>query len=75
MVYKYKVQLETMNDVNEFVALVNVIHDDVNLTTTDGRYTISAKSLLGVIATTDWSDTWVVSESDRLYNLIKRWVI
>lgn len=75
MQYKYKVQLETFKDVSDFVAATTSVDYEINLTGHDGKYTVSAKSMLGAIATMDWNDTWVVSDNDELYNLIKNWVI
>ena len=72
---KYKVQLETLRDVADFVALVNSVPYEVNLTDREGKYKISGKSMIGAIATADWNDVWAESDSEELYNLIKQWVI
>lgn len=75
MQYKYKVQLETLKDVIGFVSAVTSADYEVNLTNWDGKYTVSAKSMIGAIATMDWSDTWAVSDNEGLYNLVKKWVV
>lgn len=75
MQYKYKVQLDTFKDVQKFVATTTSVNYEINLTTYDGRYTVSAKSMLGAVATMDWTDTWVVSDNEGLYSLVKDWVV
>ena len=74
MNYKYRVELVTLRDITEFVANINNVPYRVDLTNGDGTYVVSAKSLIGAIATADWRDTWVVSDSSDVYNLVKKWV-
>ena len=75
MQYKYQVQLETLHDVAEFVAAINSVEYEVRLTTYDGKYVVSAKSMIGAIATMDWNDVWVISDSEELFNLARKWII
>lgn len=75
MQYKYQVRLETLRDVASFVATINTVEYEVRLTTYDNKYTVSAKSMIGAIATVDWNDVWVISDNSDLYNLVRQWVI
>ena len=75
MQYKYKIRLETFKDIQNFVAAATSVDYEINLTGHDGKYTVSAKSMLGAIATMDWSDTWVVSDNEGLYNLVRDWTV
>lgn len=75
MKYRYKVELETLREVADFVATVNSVPYEVNLTDRDRKYKISGKSMIGAIATVDWNDVWADSDSEELYNLIKKWVV
>lgn len=72
--YKYRIRLDTLRDVADFVATINSVPYEVNLTNSDRKYVVSAKSMIGAIATADWRDTWVESDSEELYNLAKKWI-
>lgn len=73
MVYRCRVELVTLRDVADFVATINSVPYHVDLTNSDGSYVVSAKSMIGAIATVDWKDTWVVSDNSEVYNLVKKW--
>ena len=60
---KAKINIDTLSAINKFVNICSTLKCLVHLT--DGsQYTVSAKSLLGAIATTDWSEVYVVCEQD-----------
>ena len=60
---KAKINIDTLSAINKFVNICSTLKCPVHLT--DGsQYTVSAKSLLGAIATTDWSEVYVVCEQD-----------
>ena len=63
--YKYKVELDTMSDVREFVAAATKCGTKVTLRA--GNFTANAQSLLGVALARkiDWND--LIIESDRDY--------
>ena len=70
---KVKVNLDTLKRINDFVEICSQV--DCRVDVIDGSgYCVSGKSLIGVIATTDWSQTLVECEQD-IYTLIKDFVV
>ena len=69
---KVKVELETMNDVSEFVSITTKIQEPVYLVGSDFR--VSAKSLLGALYTMEWEDVWCECEKD-IYTKIEKFVV
>ena len=66
--YKTKIRLDTMTDVNKFVTIVSAIPSKVYLQ--DGKdFCISAKSILGGLAAIEWNEIYCISEED-IYNKI-----
>lgn len=60
---KVKVTLDTFSACNKFVEICGKVGADVHLT--DGRnYRVNAKSLLGAMASFDWTEVWVESDVD-----------
>ena len=67
-----KVNLDTMKSINDFVSICSKLDCKVNLV--DGNdYCVSAKSLLGVISTMDWSQVFVESDKD-IYTYIQDFI-
>lgn len=60
---KVKVNLDTMSKINAFVAVCSGLDCKVHLIDGSG-YRVSAKSLMGAMATTDWSQVYVECERD-----------
>ena len=69
---RVKVELETMNDVTQFVAIATQVAEPVYLVGNDFR--VSAKSLLGALYTMEWDDVWCECERD-IYTKIEKFVI
>ena len=69
---KAKINLDTMSKINAFVSICSGLDCKIDLVDGSG-YKVSAKSLIGAIATTDWSEVFVVSEND-IYSHIKEFV-
>ena len=58
-----KINIDTLSKINAFVAICSQIDCNINLI--DGKgYCVSAKSLIGAIATMDWSQVFVESDKD-----------
>lgn len=58
-----KINIDTMEKIRIFVDICSKINCRINLI--DGNnYRVSAKSLMGAIATTDWSEVYVECERD-----------
>ena len=70
---KARINIDTFSKINEFVGICSKISERVSLVCGDG-YCVSAKSLLGAIATMDWSDVYVECERD-IYMHIKDFVV
>ena len=60
---KAKINLDTMSKINAFVSICSGLDCRVDLVDGSG-YRVSAKSLIGAIAATDWSEIFVESEND-----------
>lgn len=73
MKMKVKLQLETMSDISRFVQLCSQVKENVSVTDSIG-HCVSAKSLLGMIYTMEWTDVWCECEKD-IYFIIKEFVI
>jgi hypothetical protein len=69
---RVKVELSTMNDVSQFVAIATQITEPVYLVGHDFR--VSAKSLLGALYTMEWEDVWCECEKD-IYTKIQKFVV
>jgi phosphotransferase system HPr-like phosphotransfer protein len=64
-----KINLDTMSKINKLVAICTGLDCKVDLIDGEG-YRVSAKSLMGVIATIDWTHVYVECEQD-IYSHIK----
>ena len=69
---RVKIELETMSDVSEFVAITTKIAEPVHLVGESFR--VSAKSLLGALYTMEWDEVWCECERD-IYTKIEKFVI
>ena len=69
---KVKINLDTMSKINRFVSICTCIDCSIDLIDGSG-YKVNAKSLIGAIAATDWSQIFVVSEKD-IYSHIQEFV-
>ena len=70
---KHEINLDTMSKINKFVAICSRLNCRIDLIDGNG-YRISAKSLVGVLATVDWSQVFVVCEED-IYSHIKDFIV
>ena len=69
---RVKIELETMSDVSEFVAIAAKIEEPVHLV--GENFCVSAKSLLGALYTMEWDEVWCECEKD-IYTKIEKFVI
>lgn len=69
---KYKINLVTMKDVMSFVSRVGTIKQDVTLRSGNG-FAVSAKSMLGAIASLEWDDLYVTSDGD-IYSAVEPFI-
>lgn len=66
---KLEINLDTMSKINRFVSICAGLDCKVDLIDGEG-YRVSAKSLVGALATVDWSHVFVECERD-IYSYIK----
>ena len=58
-----RINIDTMSDIQKFVEICSLLNYKINLI--DGhQYCVSAKSLMGAIATADWSEVYVECDHD-----------
>ena len=69
---KIEINLDTMSKINKFVSICSKIDCRVDLIDGEG-YRVSAKSLVGALATVDWSRVYVECEKD-IYSHIKDFI-
>ena len=69
---RVKINIDTLSKINKFVTICSALDCPVNLVDGQG-YCVSAKSLLGAVATMDWSQVFVESERD-IYSQIQEFV-
>lgn len=70
IIYKYKIELVTNSDINEFVKIAASADGYVKLVDCNG-FCVNGKSLLGAMATIEWSELYCISENDIYSNIQK----
>lgn len=70
---RQQIRLDTMSDIRNFVETMSKISDNVILEDGDG-HCVSAKSLLGVIYTFEWTRIFCYCEKD-ISGLILNWIV
>ena len=69
---KVRINIDTLSKVNKFVEICSKLGGKIDLVDGEG-YRVSAKSLIGAIATMDWNCVYVESEKD-IYTHIRGFV-
>ena len=69
---KAKINIDTFSKINAFVNICSQLDGHIKLIDGSG-YCVSAKSLIGAVATADWSQVFVESEND-IYLHIKDFI-
>ena len=70
---KAKIRLDTMKDITQFVAICTKVNAPVYVTDGAGLK-VSAKSVLGVMYSMEFSDVWCESSED-IYSLIEPFTV
>lgn len=70
---KAKIRLDTMKDINQFVAVCSKIPTVVHITDGAGLK-VSAKSVLGVMYAMEFSEIWCECEKD-IYSHIEPFIV
>ena len=68
---RIKINLDTMTEINAFVAAMTKTNADVFLTDKDSNFIVSAKSMLGAVYSMEWDEVWCESDED-IYHLVSR---
>ena len=70
---RHKICLDTMDDVREFVKIVQD-YDKHNIFITDGnRMRVNAKSVIGVLYSMEFDNIWIESDID-IYSKISKFI-
>ena len=70
---KAKINIDTLSKINSFVAICSKLDCKVDLVDGNG-YRVSAKSLMGAVATMDWNEVYAECERD-IYAEIREFVV
>lgn len=73
MKYKYKINLDTLSQVKNFVDITNMYETEIILTN-GNDYKVNAKSLLGTMYSIEWNELYVESNID-IYTAIRQFTI
>lgn len=68
-----KIRLDTMKDINQFVAICTNVAVPVHITDGAGLK-VSAKSVLGVMYSMEFADIWCECDED-IYRQIERFIV
>ena len=68
-----KIRLDTMKDINQFVAICNKVSAPVHITDGSGLK-VSAKSVIGVMYSMEFDEIWLES-TVNIYNQIEKFVV
>ena len=71
--HKYKIELVTTSDIVEFVNIATAEDGAIKLVD-DSGFCVSGKSLLGAMATVEWSSLYCVSDAD-IYTKIQKFCV
>lgn len=72
---RVKINLDTMKSVQEFVKLATQTSSGVYLTNNDHQFVVSAKSMLGVMYSLEWSDgLWLECDDENAYSKFKQFM-
>lgn len=71
--FKHKIELTTTTDIMDFVKLASSIDGSVKLIDDTG-FCVNGKSLLGAMATVEWSSLYCVSDVD-IYSKIEKYCV
>ena len=70
---KYKIQLITLQDINDFVKIAT--SHDFRIILTDGKdFAVSAKSFMGAMASVEWDELYCASEHE-IYGEIAKYIV
>ena len=70
---KVRIKLDTMADIKNFVNACTEVIEPVKISDNAG-HCVSAKSMLGMLYTMEWSEVWCECEKD-IYSKIKSFVM
>ena len=70
---RVKINIDTLERIAKFVAICSQLDCDVYLID-GGKCCINARSLMGVIATADWSNVFVECDQD-IYTQIQEFIV
>lgn len=72
-IMRAQINLDTMSRINEFVSICSRLSCKIDLIDGSG-YRVSGKSLVGALATMDWSQVFIESEQD-IYDYVQKFLV
>lgn len=69
-----RIRLDTMSEINNFVADMTKYGGKVSLTDKERNFVVSAKSMLGAVYSMEWDEIWVECDED-IYHLIRKYMV
>ena len=72
--YVYKIRLDTLTDVRNFVNLITASNLDSGELTDNNKYTSYGSSIMGVIYSLEWNNLFLVTTEDA-YSLLKDYIV
>lgn len=69
----YKIRLDTLSDVNQFVTIVSDVDGQITVTDKQGLR-VNGKSVLGMLHAMEFAELWCESDKE-IYHLIENFVV
>lgn len=74
MTYKYKIMLNSIEDIEHFIRLTNTIKSKVSLVDPYQKYCTNAKSFLDTLVTTEWDNLYCKCDED-ISKIITQYIV
>lgn len=72
---RLKIRLDTLTDINQFVKKISELDENTKVCLEDLKgFRVSARSLLGVVYTVEWSEVYCMSDKDISF-VIDKWIV
>jgi phosphotransferase system HPr-like phosphotransfer protein len=72
---RVKLNLDTMQKVNEFVSVATTVKSNVYLTNNNHQFVVNAKSMIAALYSLEWSDgIWLECEDQNAYSMFRKFM-
>ena len=69
---RIKIRLDTMSDINAFVADMTKCNANAFLTDKNRHFIVSAKSMLGAVYSMEWEEVWCECD-DHIFHIVNKY--